>query len=370
MLSRDEAEQIFLLRAAGLSRRAIAQELGHSQNTVMRYLHGHTTPGLRVARPDLLHDDLAGYCRQRFTDDPHLRPRVVLAELTALGYQGSRPTFYRGLRRHGLLTLGCLHCGKPQGPSGMSGAADRELRHTPQLPIQVPLISGETLISYLGRLAAANHLTLAEVLAVLPPWFRTKVRNHDDRSQHHTMSAAVPQALQALTRLTGRDPHNLARALPAFGTPDDPVRATTACFKCAALEGISQPVPVHLPAHVKACTRHGVWRSNGHLRQLDLAGCPEVIAAQHRASRLLRRLTPQQLILAHLTAASEITRRTASSSTTSAWTERLQILQAANNHLSTPAELDLLIEAATYPDAIATAAIMPVSMWPDRRQRP
>jgi hypothetical protein len=361
MLSPGEAERIFALRAAGLSRRAIARELGHSQNTIMRYLRGDTIPGARAARPDLLTDTLAGYCRQRFADDPHLRPRVVLAELTALGYQGSRPTFYRGLRRHGLLTLGCQQCGRPQGPAGTPRPTARELRQTPQLPIQVPLISGEFLISYLGRLAAANHLTLAEVLTVLPTWFRTKTRNHDDRSQHHTLSAAAPQALQALARITGRAPANLARALPAFGTgkPGDPVRATTACCKCAVLGGISQPVPVHLPAHVKVCTRHGVWHSGGRQPQLDLVGCPEIIAAQHRASRLLRRLTPQQLILAQLLAVSEITRRPHSANSTSTWNERLQILQAANCHLSTEADLETLTRAARYPDVVALAAIMP-----------
>jgi hypothetical protein len=33
-------------------------------------------------------------------------------------------------------------------------------------------------------------------------------------TQHHALSAAVPQSLQALSWLTGRDPDNLARALP------------------------------------------------------------------------------------------------------------------------------------------------------------
>jgi hypothetical protein len=208
----------------------------------------------------------------------------------------------------------------------------------------MPIQSGEVLISYLGHIAGANHLTLAEVLAVLPPWFRTKIRNHDDRSQHHTLSAAAPQSLLALGRLTSRATDNLAQALPAFGTgnPDDPVRATTACCKCAALGGISQPVPVHLPAHVKVCTRHGVWQSGGHQQQLDLAACPEIIAARRRASRLLRRLAPQQLMLAHLIAATEVSRRPASAAGTGGWRERLRLLQAANRHLGTAAEQDPL----------------------------
>jgi hypothetical protein len=219
--------------------RAIAKKLGHSYNTITDYLHGRTTPGLRAARPDLLTDALAGYCRQRFTDDPHLRPRVVLAELTEFGYRGSTRTFYRGLRRQ-QLPPGCQQCRTPQGPSGLPCVPAHELRRAPPLPIPVPLITGEVLISYLGRLATANHLTLAEVLTVLPPWFRSKIRNHDDRSQHHALSPAVPQSLHALAHLTSGAPGSLARALPAFGTGNlaDPVRATAACHKCTACHGI------------------------------------------------------------------------------------------------------------------------------------
>jgi hypothetical protein len=46
---------------------------------------------------------------------------------------------------------------------------------------------------------------------------------------------------------------------------------------------------------------------------------------------------------------------------TASWGE-LRTLQAANRHLSAPAELELLIEAAIYPDVAANAAVMPGSM--------
>ena len=361
MLSPDEAGQIFTLRASGLSMRAIAWELGHSYNTVGDYLHGRTIPGARAAPPDLLTDALAGYCRRRFTEDPHLRPGAVLAELPGLGYRGSRPTFYRGLRRHQLLPPGCQQCQAPQVPPGMPRGPAHQGRRLAPLPIPVPLITGEVLSSYLRRLASANHLGLADVLTVLPPWFHAKIRNHDDRSQHHMQSGAVPHSLHALAYLTANAPGNLAHALPAFGMggPAGPVRATAACRKCTASRGISQPIPVHLPAHVQVCTRHGVWLSGGGQPHLDLTGCPEVIAAQHRASRLLRRLTPQQLILAHLTAASEISQQPVSAtSSRPRWNQRLQILRAANQHLTTPAGLEILTLAAIYPDAIALAAAL------------
>ena len=108
------------------------------------------------------------------------------------------------------------------------------------LPRPVTPVTGEALISYLTRLAHASHLTLTEVLAVLPSWFSTKISNGDDRAQHHMLIPAAPEALHALARLTGTTPASLARALPAFvaADPHSPVRATTACRRCAARHGI------------------------------------------------------------------------------------------------------------------------------------
>ena len=288
MLSPDRVQQIFTLSAAGMPVRAIARQLGHSPQTVRAYLHQRRTPGIRaVSRPGLFTDTFADYCRQRFTEDPDLRPASLFRELTRLGFPASRSTFYRGLTRRLLSPSGRRQSQTqeqtPQGPPGTS----RLPAHAVALPRPVTPLTGEVLISYLTRLACANHLTLTEVLAVLPSWFATKISNRDDRAQHHMLIPAAPEALRALARLAGTTPASLARALPAFGTagPHSPVRATTACHRCAARHGIRQPVPVHLPAHHKICTRHGIWLSDQGQPQLDLAACPEIITAQHRASR-------------------------------------------------------------------------------------
>ena len=87
------------------------------------------------------------------------------------------------------------------------------------------------------------------------------------------------------------------------GGPRGPARATTACRRCAAARGITQPVPVHQLAHETVCTRHAIWLSPPGLPQLDVSACPEIITAQHRARRLLRRCTPEQLIHAQVQAA-------------------------------------------------------------------
>jgi TniQ protein len=309
MLSPERVRQIFTLSAAGMPTRAIARQLGHSPQTVRDYLYQRRTPGVRaVSRPGLFTDLFADYCRQRFTEDPDLRPASLFRELTGLGFGASRSTFYRGLTRRLLSPSGCGQSQtRQQTPQGLPGAS-RLPFCKPALPRSVTPITGEMLISFLTRLAHANHLTLTEVLAVLPSWFSTKIGNRDDRAQHHMLIPAAAEALHALARLTGTTPASLARALPALGAagPHSPVRATTACHRCAARHGICQPVPVHLPAHRKVCTRHGIWLSDAGQPHLDLAACPEIIAAQHQASRLLRRCTPQELMLAYQAAARAI----------------------------------------------------------------
>ncbi len=91
------------------------------------------------------------------------------------------------------------------------------------------------LVSYLGRLATANHITTGDLLVILPAWFRTKICNHDDRGQHHMLGPAATDALRQLAIVTGMPPASLVGVLPAFGGgPPDPVRATTGCRRCAA----------------------------------------------------------------------------------------------------------------------------------------
>ena len=208
MLPRDRAEKILTLGKAGWPVRAIADQLGHSEPTIRGYLSGRTTPGVRAPRPSLLTDPLAGYCRQRFAEDPHLRPSTLFNELTELGFRASRTTFYRELTRRRLSPPGRRQSPAQEDPpqilAGVSRAPATGMRqccHDPVTPV-----TGEALISYLTRLAHASHLTLTEVLAVLPSWFSTKISNGDDRAQHHMLIPAAADALRALARLTGATP--------------------------------------------------------------------------------------------------------------------------------------------------------------------
>ena len=123
MLSQDRVRQIFALSAAGVPTRAIARQLGHSPQTVRDYLHQRRTPGERaISRPGVFTDVFADYCRQRFAEDPDLRPSRLFRELTGLGFRGSRSTFYRGLTRRLLSPPGHQQSRTPeQIPPGRAG---------------------------------------------------------------------------------------------------------------------------------------------------------------------------------------------------------------------------------------------------------
>jgi hypothetical protein len=219
MLPRDRAEMIVAQYAAGKSMRAIAEAYGHSLATIRDYVHGRRTPGEPAARDDEF-ARFAAYCRQRLAGDPHLRTPALLAELRSLGLDGSRATFYRGLERHGIQPHPCPDC----YPARISGYAPlpaaRQPRPSP-LPMPAAPLTGETLTSFLGRLAAANLTTTDDLLKILPPWFRVKTRWHDDRWQHDQLEPRADDAAARLAALSGSAspsgplPHAVAAQRPA-----------------------------------------------------------------------------------------------------------------------------------------------------------
>ena len=134
MLPRDRAELIVAEYAAGKPVRVIAGAYGHSITTVRDYAHGRRTPGEPAARADDF-APIAGYCRQRLADDPHLRTPALLAELSRLGLDSSRATFYRFLERYGIQAHPCPGC----QPASMSGYSPLAAARSPQpSPLPVP----------------------------------------------------------------------------------------------------------------------------------------------------------------------------------------------------------------------------------------
>jgi hypothetical protein len=363
MLTREQAEPILALHASGEAITEISLRLGVSRPTVRSYARGQRAPGSKPRpKPDHF-APFAGYCRQRLTDDPHLSRALLRQELAGLGYPGSRMSFSRAMDRHELLQLACQNRHE-QPPAPVKPRPPGSNDPARPLPVTVSPISGETLSSYLGRVAAANHITATALLALLPRWFRTKIRDCDDRGQYSKLLPAAAGALHQLAAVTGSTSKTLAHALPVFtcfvGDPASPARATTACQRCLAANGIHQPIPILLAAHLRICSRHQLWLPASGLPQLDLSACPDITAAQRQARRLLRRCTPQQLISAHAAAAGHITGPAPDlPARPASWQQRVSLLQASNTRPgSTPPTRDQLIAAAIYPDAITLATSM------------
>jgi hypothetical protein len=112
---------------------------------------------------------------------------------------------------------------------------------------------------------------------------------------------------------------------------------------------------VHLPAHHQVCIRHGIWLSRAGTPQFSVSECPDIMAAERRARRLLRRCTTEQLIYAR-TQAEQQPGSPAQPASQLAWKQRMHALITSNPRTvieSCPQELFM---AAGYPETVATAA--------------
>src|SRR5215472_15602194 len=162
----------------------------------------------------------------------------------------------------------------------------------------------------------------------------------------------MPWADDAAARLaviSGSTAAAIKNALPAFGgSHGRPVRAVTACRRCTAARRISQPVPVHLPAHHQVCLRHGIWLSGPGTPQFSVSGCADILNAERQARRLLRRCTIEQLIYAKIQAPA--------GQDDHAWKRRTLALIETNSRQVTESSAQALFQAAAYPEAIAEAA--------------
>lgn len=209
--------------------------------------------------------------------------------------------------------------GWPGGPSG-------------PLPRTVTPIRGETVQSYLDRLAHANHLRPDQLRRYLTDGRPDRYPRHD------WLSTASNQPLQVLrTRLTGligRD-RNLTRQQR---------HARPACQLCMARRGVQEPVYCWFPTYLTVCHRHRRWIGPGvHSTddQRDLREQPAVLAAARRHAHLHRD---------HGAAAAvAVTDAT-----------RIHSWWARNaGTLTVPAaRLDVDTHLAAYPDTIALARIL------------
>jgi hypothetical protein len=337
MIPETSARQAIALAGQGQNVSQIARRLGHDRKTIRIYLNGHRAPG--QPRPHAgSFAPFAAYIRQRAADDPHLRSTGLHREAAALGYAGSYSALTRELRGHGI-TAACGTCRKwkPVTPAQPRG-------HCPgPLPFRTAPLGGETIASYLSRTAAASHLPVGVITACLPPWFAARAAACDDLA---ATGHPQPADIAHLAALTGTSETALRHTLPALaGGGRPPVRATLACRRCAARHGQRSAVPVHIPAHQRACQRHRTWL--GRAVQIDLTAAPDIIAASRHASRLARKHGITMLVLAEATARGKVAGGPAAR-------RRAAVLAQASPGLD-PGHPDTA-EAAAYPETIKMAA--------------
>ena len=278
-----------------------------------------------------------GYCLQRRADDPHLRDTDLLEEITSLGYHERLASMANYLRRHAPPRQPCTQCGSP---ADRAIAAHREtclLAPDGQLPVPVRPLAGEMLASYLGRLAAANHLPVTTLTAALPAWLTWKYASH-------RLLPAAPGRRRKPPRACAGSPSSPGRPRPRSPGPCPRSAAGPAARPRHHGLPAMRRRPRHHPAGPgapgrsrDALHRHGIWLPPPGLPQLDVSACPEIITAQHRARRLLRRCTPEQLIYAQAEAAALATSgRTPDREPSPGWEKRALLLQKTTPGLNAP----------------------------------
>lgn len=118
MLTWENDVEASALRRQGWTISAIARHLGHDRKTIRDYLEGRRTPGVRASSRIDPFEEYAEYTRIRLADDPHLWATALFDEVVALGYEGSYPSFTRGLRARSMRP----HCEPCQASSGRDHA--------------------------------------------------------------------------------------------------------------------------------------------------------------------------------------------------------------------------------------------------------
>lgn len=356
MIPSQAAVRALQLHADGWTLSAIARHLGHDRKTVRLYLAGRRDPGQpRTGTIDAF-SQFGSYATERLRQDPHLSAAGLHRELLTLDYTVSYSSLTRSLRLRGLPTE-CTACRDDVLPAfTQRPSLLHDLHPRQHLPIRVPPIAGQTIASFLDQVAAGNHLPVAVVLAHLPTRFGYQYRTHDDLAPGR-LPPPERCDVEALAELTGIPPDTLSQALPALTTrhpdPTVPMRLTSACRRCTARRGLRAPIPVHLPALQRLCTRHRIWL--GHTRQIDITSLgPDIVAATRRSLRLALRHGPARVVLAETIARVAVRRHLTHGSTHAR-------AQRGATGIDLPASLhddEDLFAAVTYSDVITIAAAL------------
>ena len=230
-----------------------------------------------------------------------------------------------------------------------------------RLPIVAPPAHLETVASYLARLANLNSI------------------NGDELWQRVTLPKPTPVRRTAdpalLSSITGHPPGHLAGALPELRDPPPtwPMFRhvpQVGCPRCDARHA-GGPVLRLYPHHRYVCTRHRYWIGPPDINHPNpsLEKLPEVVAAQRRHLRLVRRhgwaATYDAVLTAFRICAhywdDEVTTSIGLGRRRRLWTLRTSILIPPGTEDSTFSTSRLF--APIYPDAVEIADIIAAPHW-------
>ena len=228
-----------------------------------------------------------------------------------------------------------------------------------RLPVAVPPAHGETLASYLARLASLHGLSLHELCAPI-----------STPQPGTTKRSIIPDRLATIT---GRPLSHLAHALPELRDPPPDWaalrhEAQPGCPCCDARH-LGGPVTRLLPHHRYVCTRHRYWIGPPDAGQSATplpVGYDNIVAAQGAHLRLLHRhgsiavfdavLTGFLICTHHLRPHSED-----STPTERRWSRRAEALIPQGTEHATFSASRLF--AVTYPEAVHLAAVIASPSW-------
>lgn len=245
-------------------------------------------------------------------------------------------------------------------------AAARRRKGRP-LPRQVRPVQNETTVSFVRRLAHANHIPADKLIEYLDAWMNTNGRDIRISPQNLADAARIDvrHLLQALPQLQVQAPRSEEELLE----PHEPsarlisTELRPACRRCMAGKGIFTVVTVLAWTDTNLCMRHQLWTGHGVTSiedQAEIAGIPEIGQAQTRLSRLCRHRGSRDIWYSYETAEAIIDWSSREASSQTARQERLRHLLASSATGRLPRSYDY---ACYYPEVVGMLGVLTSPYW-------
>ncbi|MGC5015768.1 TniQ family protein [Streptosporangium sp. DT93] len=164
------------------------------------------------------------------------------------------------------------------------------------LPRPLPPVTDETVDSFTGRLASANHLNHRDLVRTLAPSQRNPLQASGKAIRLDLLTGAtgihITHLAYALPEIRHQLPIHSASQFKGRTIAGRPNHIHPACRLCTNAKNISGHVPIWRRPDQNVCLRHGIWIGQGTVTaddQLRVSDLPEILQAQRRHNKLIRR---------------------------------------------------------------------------------